>query len=211
MIDNRQARDWLLTRLNSPPIMARLERFEDVGEEFADKPLARLSETDLHRIWIDLSNGVSDLPSTSSNLDSANHPAILRAATQIAQTLADPVGTRWVNLCAFFKHNGEPVNQLAHYVRAAALFDPGHAPTVTAYRGLTPRILEALGYRGTLTPWETLIQTKNADALNPAIEFVFETIAQILPGADDYALAVGLELLPGYVKEVLNRTDKPAP
>lgn len=201
MIDDRKARDWLLTRLNQPGTMTRIERLEDVCEEFASKPADMLTETDLRRIWLDVSNGVSDLPSTSSNLVNAAQPLILRAASKIAQNKADLPGTRWVKLTAFFRQNGERSNQLAHYIRAVALFDPGNAPTITAYRAWTPKILSELGYTGTSTAWETLIQNGDDAALNPAISFAFETIRRVLPGADIYAQAIGLELLPGYVKE----------
>ncbi len=204
MIDDRKARDWLLSRLNQPGTMTRLERLEDICEEFAEKPADKLTESDLLRIWTEISNGVSDLPSTSNNLVNAANPLILRAASKIAQNNADQPGTRWIKLTAFFRQNGERYNQLSHYVRAVALFDPGNAPTVTAYRGLAPKVLTELGYNAKPVLWESLIQNGDEAALNPAIRFSFETIRRILPGADIYAQAIGLELLPGYAKEVMS-------
>ncbi len=151
MIDDRNARDWLISRLNQPGTMDRIGRLEDMCEEFADRPASAFSEDELRRIWVDVSNGVSDLPSTSGNLINANYPEILRYATRLAQNLPDTPGSRLVKLHLFFKQNDEPYNQVAHYVRAAALFDPGNVPTVIAYRAFTGTILSALGYTGALT------------------------------------------------------------
>jgi hypothetical protein len=62
-------------------------------------------------------------------------------------------------------------------------------------------VLSALGYTGSLTAWEILIQSGDDAALNPAIAFAFETIRRLLPDSDPFTQAIGLELLPGYVKD----------
>ncbi len=205
MIDDRKLRDWLLPRLNGSSIMTRIGRLEDMCEEFAEKPAAKLTDDDLRRIWVEVSNGVSDLPSTSGNLENADQMAILRTATRLAQNFVDAPGTRLIKLHRFFKENGETYSQLAHYVRAVALFDPANAPTVTTYRGFAGKILEALGYTGLLTSWEMLIQNGDDASLNAAFHFAFDLIRRVLPGADPYAQSVGLELVPGYIKEQLAR------
>ncbi len=200
-LDDSKARGWLHNRLDQAAAKDRIARLESTCNEFADKPIAQLTERELERIWVDLNNGVSDLPSTSANLFNANRPEILRSATKIAQMLTDPPGTRLVKLCQFFRANREKYNQLPQYVRAVALYDPANAPTVTAYRGLTGAVLSALGYTGSLTAWEIAIQAGDDSTLNPAIAFAFETIRRLLPDSDIYVQAIGLELLPGYVKD----------
>jgi len=198
-IDPERLRVWLLPRLSQPNVTARLTQFRAIHEELAPKHASWLSEADLTRVWIDLNNGVSELPSTSGNLAAVNRPMILRSAALIAQTLSESPGTRLVGLHRFFKTNGESIAQLPHYVRTVALYDPAHAPTVTAYRGL-PTALSTLGYTGDVTPWERLIQTGQIAELDAAIAFVFQFIKRALPDGDQYERAIGLELLPGYVK-----------
>ena len=198
-IEPDQLRAWLLPRLAQPNIVARLAQFRALYEALVETNANWLTEADLSQIWIELNNGVSELPSSSTNLASANKPSILRSAASIARKLSDSPGTRLVMLHRFFKINGEFTAQLPHYVRAVALFDPAHAPTVTAYRAL-PAALQTLGFAGDTTPWERLIQDGRIAELDAAIGFAFTYIMQVLPDCDMFERAIALEFVPGYVK-----------
>jgi len=208
-VERERLRTWLRERLAQPNIRARLGQFASICEEFSAIPAEAMTEADLGRIWLDVRNGVSELPSTSANLYNAQRPAVLRVATAIAQRLSEPPGARLIDLHRFFRLNGEPTSQLTHYVRAAALFDPGHVPTVNAYRALPGTMMAALGYSGPSTPWEQLIQEERAAQLDSAFAFAFGLIENVLPEENVYARAIALELVPGYVKDQARLEGKP--
>ncbi|MHB8630068.1 MAG: hypothetical protein ACYDBJ_24085 [Aggregatilineales bacterium] len=208
-VDRERLRAWLHERLAQPNIRTRLMQFATTCESLSGIPAEAMTEADLGRIWLDVRNGVSELPSTSANLYNAQRLAVLRAATAIAQRLTEPPGARLVDLYRFFRLNGEPTAQLAHYVRAAALFDPGHIPTVIAYRTLSGAMAAALGYTGEPTPWERLIQEERAAELDAAFGFAFNFVGEALPDADVYERAVALELTPGFVKDQARLEGKP--
>lgn len=201
-------RGWLLKRLDQPQVRTRLDQFQDMCVTLALKPATAITDADLSRIWTNIRNGVSDLPTTSTPLTTTSG-AMLRAATEIAQNLNDSPATRIIKLHLFFKANGERYAQLPYYVRAAALFDPGHVPTVTAYRGLPGSALAAIGYTGVNTSWEILIQESKVAALDTAFAFAFAFIEKVLPTSDVYERAVGLELLPGFIKEQAKFANPP--
>jgi len=202
-LDVAHARDWLTRRLTQPGAQTRVANLRTMCSEFAERSAAVMTDNELRRIWVDLSNGISDLPNESGTLNNAIYPEVLRAATRIAQQNGDAPGVRWVKLHSFFKLNGEKYSHLSQYIRAVALFDPANAPTVTAYRSVNASVLSAIGYAEPFTPWETLIQAGDSDAIAPPLRFVFDTIRHILPNADSYTRAVALELLPAYVKDHL--------
>ena len=208
-VEPERLRTWLRERLAQPAVRVRLLQFAVTYEEFSAKDADAMTEADLGRIWLDVRNAVSELPSTSANLYNAHRPAVLRVATTIAQRLTDSPGTRLVELYRFFRLNGEPTAQLAHYVRAAALFDPGHVPTVSAYRTLPGAMMAELGYSGNPTPWERLIQEERPAELDNALSFAFGFIAGVLPDGDVYERAAALELVPGYVKDQARLEGKP--
>lgn len=207
-VDQERLRAWLLDRLAQPGVQRRLKEFATLAA-LLGIPAESLTEAELGQIWLDVRNGVSELPSTSANLYNAQRPAVLRAATAIAQQLMQSPAARLVDLYRFFRVNGEPTAQLPHYVRAAALFDPGHVPTVIAYRTLPGAMLAALGYPGEPTPWERLIQEARVAELDSAFRFAFDFIGDVLPNADVYERAVALELTPGFVKDQARLEGKP--
>lgn len=207
-IEPERLRAWLHERLVQPAIRTRLLQFATTCEEFSAKDADTLTEADLGRIWLDVRNGVGELPSTSVNFYNTR-PNVLRAATAIVQRLTASPGMRLVDVYRFFRLNGEPTAQLAHYVRAAVIFDPGHVPTVNAYRTLPGAMLAALGYAGDPTPWERLIQEEQPAGLDSALSFAFNFIEAVLPDADVYERAVALELVPGYVKDQARLEGKP--
>jgi hypothetical protein len=207
-VDTALLRGWLLKRLDQPQVRTRLDQFQDMCVTLALKPAAAITEPDLNRIWTNIRNGVSDLPTSSTPL-TATSSAMLRAATEVAQNLNDSPATRIIKLHLFFKRNGERYAQLPYYVRAAALFDPAHVPTVTAYRALPGAALAAIGYTGVTTSWETLIQDSQVAALDAAFAFAFAFIEKVLPNSDVYERAVGLELLPGFIKEQAKFANPP--
>lgn len=200
VLDLTLLRGWLLKRLDQPQVRARLDQFQDMALTVAIKSASTITAADLDRIWTDIRNPVSDLPTTSTPL-TATSGAMLRAATEIAQNLQDSPATRLVRLYLFFKRNGERYAQLPYYVRAAALFDPAHVPTVTAYRALPGAALAAIGYGDAAQSWEALIQDSQIAALDAAFAHAFSFIEKALPASDVYERAVGLELLPGFIKE----------
>ena len=208
-VDPDRLRVWLLERLGQPAVQRRLLQFATLVETLSGIPAEAMTEADLGPIWLDVRNAVSELPSTSGNLYNTQRPAVLRAATAIAQQLTHSPASRLVGLFHFFRVNGEPTAQLSLYVRAAALFDPGHVPTVIAYRTLPGAMLETLGYTGQPTPWERLIQEDRVTELDAAFRFAFDFIAGVLPNADVYERAVALELTPGFVKDQARLEGKP--